>query len=76
MGSVVKSFTDQHVMSFGLHSGKKLANVPADYLLYAYHNFKYMPEGLKLYIEDNMEDLKSEAKKNNPKKFKESRLDY
>jgi len=57
-------FTDESFMPFGEHKGKKMANVPDDYLLWCYKtftNWKY--PAVKKYIEDNMDVLKSKVKK-------------
>jgi len=35
--------TDETIMPFGAHKGKKLANVPADYLIWMYENNKLFP---------------------------------
>lgn len=51
---------DSSLMPFGLYKGKKLANVPASYLLYIYENFKFLQEDLKKYIKENMDVLKSQ----------------
>ena len=50
---------DYTLMTFGKYKGTKLANVPADYLLYLYSNGTFGP--LKDYIEQNLELLKKEA---------------
>lgn len=53
------TYTDNTPMPWGKHKGKKLANVPADYLLWLYdHDLKVGP--LRAYIEENMDALKSE----------------
>lgn len=55
--------TDESVLYFGeKHYGKKLANVPADYLIYIYENYKTIPQNLRDYIEENLDDLKEEQK--------------
>ena len=50
---------DNTILTFGKHKGKKLANVPASYLLWLYEqpnlDFK-----LRIYIKENMEGLQSE----------------
>lgn len=53
--------TDQSTMSFGKYKGHKLANVPADYLIFIYGNFD-LQAPLKKYIADNMAGLKQEVK--------------
>ena len=55
-------YTDETLMPFGKFKGTKLANVPADYLLYCYREFS-LQEPLKMYIEEHLEILKAEEKK-------------
>lgn len=57
---------DHTIMFFGVHKGKKLANVPAEYLLFLYKENKCFGE-LKKYIEDNMDGLKQETLRNGKK---------
>jgi len=53
--------TDESIMpAWSKHKGKKLANVPADYLVWLYENDKCYP-ALKEYIESNLETLKLEV---------------
>jgi len=54
-------FTDNTLMPFGTHKDKKLANVPAEYLIYIYENFN-LNSKLKAYIKDNLDTLKQEIK--------------
>ena len=56
-GEIKKNMDDKTLMPFGEHKGKKMANVPAYYLLWLYNNNKCYGE-LKKYIEDNMDALK------------------
>lgn len=53
-------------MPFGKHKGKALANVPAHYLLWVradiYSNRPQPKSPLSVYIEENLNDLKLEAK--------------
>lgn len=49
--------TDNSIMPSGLHKGKKLANVPNDYLLYLYENNK-CNSALRQYIENNLDSIK------------------
>lgn len=58
---------DESIMPFGSHKGKKLANVPAEYLLYIYENYQ-LYSNLKQYIEDNLEVIKSQIDYVNKKK--------
>lgn len=55
-------------MTFGIHKGKKIANVPADYLVWIFENNKVFG-GLLWYIRNNYDDLKKEAELMN--KYKE-----
>lgn len=65
----MSKFTDESIMPFGAHKGKKMANIPADYLVYIYDNFSfsYYPE-VKKYIKDNLDVLKSEIDLKNKSK--------
>lgn len=53
--------TDESIMPFGVHKGKKMANVPAHYLNWLYENNKCYGE-VKQYIKDNLDVIKSEMK--------------
>ncbi|HTG57418.1 MAG TPA: DUF3820 family protein [Niabella sp.] len=53
--------TDQSIMSFGKYKGHKLANVPAEYLLFIYAEYD-LQAPLKKYIADNLQGLKQEVK--------------
>jgi hypothetical protein len=48
--------TDNSIMPFGEYKGKKLANVPDEYLIFIYENFNLYPN-LRKYIEDNMNSI-------------------
>jgi uncharacterized protein (DUF3820 family) len=50
---------NESLMPFGKHEGKKMANVPASYLLWLYDNGCF--GDIKEYIEDNMDSLKKET---------------
>lgn len=58
------NYKDDTVLTWGAHKGKKLANVPAHYLLWVYNqDWMKSPtrselKALKEYINDNMELLK------------------
>jgi len=52
---------DNSIMPFGKFKGFKLANVPADYLLWLYNANKCYGD-LKAYIKDNLDVLQSEIK--------------
>jgi uncharacterized protein (DUF3820 family) len=64
----ITPFTDSDVMPFGQHKGKKMANVPAPYLLYIYNKGWCYHEGVKKYITDNLDTLTKEAN-SIPKKY-------
>lgn len=51
--------TDKDLITFGMHKGIALANVPAEYLLYIY-DFSNLSKDLKEYIRKNMDVLKAE----------------
>lgn len=53
---------DTDLMPWGLHKGKAMINVPADYLKWLYDNNKCFGD-VKKYIEENMDVIKSEIKK-------------
>lgn len=57
----MEELTDESIMPFGKHKGTKLANVPADYLLFCYQTYK-LSAPLKKYIEDNMDSIKQEIR--------------
>jgi uncharacterized protein len=56
---------DNSIMPFGVHKGKALINIPADYLKWLYDNGKCFGE-LKKYIEDNADSIKVEIKMKKP----------
>lgn len=64
-------YTDETIMPFGIHKDKKLANVPADYLMGCYDNNK-VTEPLRKYIEENLDVLRAEEKNIKSQK----KLDY
>lgn len=53
--------TDESLMPWGLHKGKKMANVPDHYLKWLYQEGKCWGE-VKKYIEENADVLKIELK--------------
>lgn len=61
----MKTLTDESQMPFGIHTGEKLANVPAKYLMYLYDNNKLTDE-VRAYIIDNLDVLKEEIKRQQP----------
>ena len=54
-----KVLTDNSIMLYGQHKGKKLIDVPASYFIYIYNNHK-LQDDLIEYIEDNMEVFQKE----------------
>lgn len=54
--------TDKSVMEFGIHKDSQLADVPAQYLMYIYENYK-LKANLKKYIQDNLDVLKVQMKR-------------
>lgn len=60
---IMKEFDDNSIMPFGKHRGEKLANVPAEYLIYMYDEGR-LYGGLKQYVDDNMQSLRQEIKLN------------
>jgi uncharacterized protein (DUF3820 family) len=63
----MKEYADETEMPFGKHKGKKLANVPAEYLLWLYGNADQLDVGLKAYINANMQGLRREAERHKRK---------
>lgn len=59
---------DNTPMPFGIHKGKKLANVPPKYLIWLYETG--MHGQLKEYIEDNLDVLKKQVDYENKSKNK------
>lgn len=60
------TLTDESLMPWGQYEGEKMANVPAKYLLWLYENDK-CDKAVKDYIEDNLDVLKEELKRENIK---------
>ena len=54
--------TDISLMPYGKHKGEKMANVPAQYLLWMINNTEPTPE-VRQYIEENREELQKECGK-------------
>lgn len=48
---------DNSLMKFGMHQGKRLADVPDAYLLWLYENDK-AHGALRTYIADNLDSIK------------------
>ena len=63
--------SENDTMSFGKHFGKKLANVPADYLIYMYDSGKIYGS-VRQYVQENEELLRKETK-DIQSKFKQNR---
>ena len=57
-----ETYTDESLMPFGMHKDKPLVDVPASYLIWLYENNK-CNQPLKLYIEENMDVLQIEVKR-------------
>ena len=57
---------DESIMPFGKYKGEKMANVPAEYLLFLHSEGKCYGD-VKEYIEENLEVLKKQADYNSKK---------
>ena len=51
---------DNSLMPYGKHKGTKLANVPAQYLIWLYENTEIKISELESYIAYNLEVLRNE----------------
>lgn len=60
---MAEGFNDSTPMPFGKYKGDKLANVPAEYLMWLLDNNKVIGH-LKNYIEENKDVLAIEIKTN------------
>ena len=62
---IMDSYTDDTPIFFGMHKGKKLANVPNEYLLYLWETSdngkKLFDQKLATYIKENLEAIKMNA---------------
>jgi len=58
---------DNSIMPYGAHKGTKMANVPANYLLWLLNNNKCSGD-VKAYIEDNKDVLEHEIKQKGGKR--------
>jgi uncharacterized protein (DUF3820 family) len=67
MAAIESTLTDESLMPYGQHKGKKMANVPAKDLIWLYDNNK-CTQPVKDYIEDNMDVLIIEIKRSNNEK--------
>jgi uncharacterized protein (DUF3820 family) len=52
---------ENYIMPFGKYKGEKMANIPAEYLVWLYENSKVYGY-VKDYIKENLETLKLEIK--------------
>jgi uncharacterized protein (DUF3820 family) len=52
-------FDDNSIMPFGKYKGEKMANIPAEYLLWLYENGNVYGN-VKQYIKDSLETIKAE----------------
>ena len=59
--------TDSDIITFGIHVGKKLIDVPAKYLIFLFDNNKCNKE-LRAYIKDNMNVLRDEIRREEMKR--------
>ncbi len=57
------TYTDESLMPFGKHRGKKLANIPANYFIDFLDKLKDLDIGLKRYINENRDALLKERAK-------------
>ena len=58
----MSNLTDTSPMPFGVHAGKAMANVPANYLLWLWDNQRTNEE-VKKYICENLQALQQEVRK-------------
>ena len=62
---------DNSLMPYGKYKGKKMANIPASYLLWMYRNDKLF-KALEVYVEENMDALEKEEKEEFSKREQDS----
>ena len=55
--------TDKSEMPWGKHKGKLMANIPASYFIHIWDNKICGKGAVWLYIQENLEDLRSECNK-------------
>lgn len=67
MAQLPLPLTDESIMPFGKHKGQRLADVPDGYLMFIYDNYQLHPN-LKTYIEENIEAIKVNIKRQGAKK--------
>ena len=53
--------TDKSIMPSGKHKGKKMEDIPADYLLWIYENNACSKE-VSFYIHENLDTIKEEIR--------------
>ena len=58
-----REYTDQTPFPFGKHKGKAMANMPAEYLIWCYGKVTNLEQGIKDYINANMQGLQQEMAK-------------
>lgn len=58
------TYDKDSLMPFGKHQGKKLSEVPADYLINCRERIKKLEYGLRNYIDDHMIELIKNANEN------------
>ena len=58
----MEALNDNSIMPYGKYQGKKMANVPASYLLWLWENGKCCSK-VKEYIEENEDVLEKEAER-------------
>lgn len=67
----MEKITDSSLMPYGKYKGKKMANIPASYLLWMYRNDKLF-KALEVYVEENMDALEKEEKEELSKREQDS----
>lgn len=67
----MEKITDNSLMPYGKYKGKKMANIPASYLLWIYRNDKLF-KALEVYVEENMDALEKEEKEEFSKREQDS----
>lgn len=59
----IKTMNDESIMPFGIHKGKRLIDVPSDYLYWLYDQGNITNRELLSYIKTNLQAIKSQSKK-------------
>lgn len=67
----MEKITDNSLMPYGKYKGKKMANLPASYLLWMYRKDKLF-KALEVYVEENMDALEKEEKEELSKREQDS----